>query len=281
MRPHAGEVRGLGAPARADGRQRLWRSGAARNLQDPLSIRCVRRPTARSTTRCRSRVGRWRSSSTRPATTRSSSSTRTRSSRSATSTSSRWRWRSTTCGSASHTPRAGRQRARPEDPLGPLQRAADRPDARRRARPAGCAARARVRRRSRPRRASSPTRSRSTTAASSARASRTTPRWRRWRSATTSHLVGLMYRLVALELIVAAQAVDLRGDPEGIGEGPRSPTSSCARRVPTANRRDGVERRHRRADAADRRGCARRCARGATSIGGAPEPLRARARRAI
>jgi len=38
---------------------------------------------------------------------------------------------------------------------------------------------------------------------------------------TTSALVSLMYRLVALELIVAAQAVDLRGDPEGIGEGPR------------------------------------------------------------
>ena len=33
--------------------------------------------------------------------------------------------------------------------------------------------------------------------------------------------VSLMYRLVALELIVAAQAVDLRGGSEHIGEGPR------------------------------------------------------------
>jgi histidine ammonia-lyase len=38
---------------------------------------------------------------------------------------------------------------------------------------------------------------------------------------TTSRLVSLMHQLVALELILAAQAVDLRGDPEGIGEGPR------------------------------------------------------------
>jgi histidine ammonia-lyase len=38
---------------------------------------------------------------------------------------------------------------------------------------------------------------------------------------TTSSLVSLMHRLVALELIIAAQAVDLRGDPAGIGEGPR------------------------------------------------------------
>jgi histidine ammonia-lyase len=37
----------------------------------------------------------------------------------------------------------------------------------------------------------------------------------------TSSLVGLMHRLVALELIVAAQAVDLRGGPDAIGEGPR------------------------------------------------------------
>ena len=37
----------------------------------------------------------------------------------------------------------------------------------------------------------------------------------------TSRLVSLMYRLVALELIVAAQAVDLRGGSEHIGEGPR------------------------------------------------------------
>jgi histidine ammonia-lyase len=38
---------------------------------------------------------------------------------------------------------------------------------------------------------------------------------------TTSRLVTLMHRLVALELIVAAQAIDLRGGPEGIGVGPR------------------------------------------------------------
>jgi histidine ammonia-lyase len=36
---------------------------------------------------------------------------------------------------------------------------------------------------------------------------------------TTSTLVGLAYRLVALELIVAAQAVDLRGGPERLGVG--------------------------------------------------------------
>jgi histidine ammonia-lyase len=38
---------------------------------------------------------------------------------------------------------------------------------------------------------------------------------------TTSSLVGLMHRLVALELIVASQAVDLRGGPQTIGNGPR------------------------------------------------------------
>jgi histidine ammonia-lyase len=38
---------------------------------------------------------------------------------------------------------------------------------------------------------------------------------------TTSNLVSLMHQLVALELIIGAQAVDLRGDPAGIGEGPR------------------------------------------------------------
>ncbi|MGH2856154.1 MAG: HAL/PAL/TAL family ammonia-lyase [Solirubrobacteraceae bacterium] len=36
---------------------------------------------------------------------------------------------------------------------------------------------------------------------------------------TTSTLVGLAHRLVALELIVAAQAVDLRGGPAGLGAG--------------------------------------------------------------
>jgi histidine ammonia-lyase len=36
---------------------------------------------------------------------------------------------------------------------------------------------------------------------------------------TTSTLVGLAYRLVALELIVAAQAVDLRGGPDRLGVG--------------------------------------------------------------
>ena len=38
---------------------------------------------------------------------------------------------------------------------------------------------------------------------------------------TTSRLVSLMHRIVALELIIGAQAVDLRGGPEHIGEGPR------------------------------------------------------------
>lgn len=38
---------------------------------------------------------------------------------------------------------------------------------------------------------------------------------------TTSTLVGLIHRLVALELIVAAQAVDLRGGPERLGVGTR------------------------------------------------------------
>ena len=36
---------------------------------------------------------------------------------------------------------------------------------------------------------------------------------------TTSTLVSLVHRLVALELIVAAQAVDLRGGPERLGAG--------------------------------------------------------------
>ena len=36
---------------------------------------------------------------------------------------------------------------------------------------------------------------------------------------TTSSLVGLVHRLVALELIIAAQAVDLRGGPERLGGG--------------------------------------------------------------
>jgi histidine ammonia-lyase len=36
---------------------------------------------------------------------------------------------------------------------------------------------------------------------------------------TTSALVSLVHRLIALELIVAAQAVDLRGGPEGLGGG--------------------------------------------------------------
>ena len=38
---------------------------------------------------------------------------------------------------------------------------------------------------------------------------------------TTSRLVSLLHRTVALELIIAAQAVDLRGDAGGIGEGAR------------------------------------------------------------
>jgi histidine ammonia-lyase len=37
----------------------------------------------------------------------------------------------------------------------------------------------------------------------------------------TSDLVSLAHRLVALELIIAAQAVDLRGGPEGLGRGTR------------------------------------------------------------
>jgi histidine ammonia-lyase len=38
---------------------------------------------------------------------------------------------------------------------------------------------------------------------------------------TTSALVSQVHRLVALELIVAAQAIDLRGGPEGLGVGTR------------------------------------------------------------
>jgi histidine ammonia-lyase len=38
---------------------------------------------------------------------------------------------------------------------------------------------------------------------------------------TTSTLVSLMHRLVALELIISAQAVDLRGGPERLGSGTR------------------------------------------------------------
>ena len=42
MRPHAGHVDRPGAAARAPrGEPACGRSGAARNLQDPLSIRCV------------------------------------------------------------------------------------------------------------------------------------------------------------------------------------------------------------------------------------------------
>jgi histidine ammonia-lyase len=36
---------------------------------------------------------------------------------------------------------------------------------------------------------------------------------------TTSNLVSLIHRLIALELIIAAQAVDLRGGPQGLGGG--------------------------------------------------------------
>jgi histidine ammonia-lyase len=50
---------------------------------------------------------------------------------------------------------------------------------------------------------------------------------------TTSRLVSLMYRLVALELIVGAQAVDLRGEPEGIGEGPQVAYRFVRETVPT------------------------------------------------
>ena len=46
---------------------------------------------------------------------------------------------------------------------------------------------------------------------------------------TTSSLVSLAHRLVALELIIAAQAVDLRGGPERLGARHRpARTRSCA-----------------------------------------------------
>ena len=84
---------------------------------------------------------------------------------------------------------------------------------------------------------------------------------------TTSSLVSLMHRLVALELIIAAQAVDLRGGPEHIGEGPRVAYEFVRERVADADRRDRVERRHRRAHAAGRRGRAGPPRRGRRSAG--------------
>jgi histidine ammonia-lyase len=50
---------------------------------------------------------------------------------------------------------------------------------------------------------------------------------------TTSRLVGLLHRVVALELIIAAQAVDLRGGPDGLGDGPRVAYEFVRERVPT------------------------------------------------
>jgi len=50
---------------------------------------------------------------------------------------------------------------------------------------------------------------------------------------TTSSLVSLMHRLVALELIVAAQAVDLRGGPDRIGLGPRVAYELVRERIET------------------------------------------------
>ena len=73
--------------------------------------------------------------------------------------------------------------------------------------------------RPRRRRAFSPTPCRWTTAASWPRASRITPRWRRWRSASPRRWSASAHRLVALELIIAAQGVDLRGGPGRLGAG--------------------------------------------------------------
>jgi histidine ammonia-lyase len=50
---------------------------------------------------------------------------------------------------------------------------------------------------------------------------------------TTSQLVSLMHRLVALELLIAAQAVDLRGGPAGLGEGTRLAHAFVREHAPT------------------------------------------------
>ena len=93
---------------------------------------------------------------------------------------------------------------------------------------------------------------------------------------TTSRLVGLMHRLVALELIIGAQAVDLRGGPEGIGEGPRVAYEFVRERVADADRRDRVGRRHRGAHAAGRRGRARPPRRRARSAAARASPSTSR-----
>ena len=83
--------------------------------------------------------------------------------------------------------RPGGQRAGPEAALAPLQRAADGAGAPRRAEPAACVRWGARSRRWPPRPGCWPIRCRSITEASSPRASRTTPRWRRWRSAPPRH----------------------------------------------------------------------------------------------
>jgi histidine ammonia-lyase len=49
----------------------------------------------------------------------------------------------------------------------------------------------------------------------------------------TSQLVGLMHRLVAIELVIAAQGVDLRGGPDRLGEGTRRAYEMVRERAPT------------------------------------------------
>lgn len=49
----------------------------------------------------------------------------------------------------------------------------------------------------------------------------------------TSQLVGLMHRLLAIELVVAAQGVDLRGGPERLGEGTRLAYELVREHAPT------------------------------------------------
>ena len=73
----------------------------------------------------------------------------------------------------------------------------------------------------------------------------------------TSSLVSLAHRLVALELIIAAQAVDLRGGPERLGAGTARAYARRPRVRRQPDRRDRVERRRRRARDARRRRPAR------------------------
>ena len=184
----------------------LWRPGAARNLQDPLSIRCVPQTHGAALRRALGRArDRWRSSSTPPATTRSCSSTRTRSSRSATSTSPRSRWRSTISGSGSRTP--PRSPTSGSRSCSGITSAACRPGSRTRTgRPAACG-----RWVARSRRAASEARFLANPVSLDYRGQLAEgvedhASMAPLAVSATSSLVSLAHRLVALELIIAAQA---------------------------------------------------------------------------